>query len=217
MPTNAESSAIESGWRCCGPTPLSSVTSLARDSGGNSVLVLGVGKERRLIREPNDKRHELPSSRDDRLELPGEDDRVADKKEIPVKDFPELPEFLLKADGIFCVSIAAGGFLLKRLPAIYSALCLSASRVCCLSGSFLSCPSLFFSFSLFLLVPLKSDQLGDKHISDSSLSLSLSSLFPLSSPFAPDTGGLSVSEAYGFVLIIRGGGSGDFRIGVEGG
>lgn len=30
-------------------------------------------------------------------------------------------------------------------------------------------------------------------------------------------GGLSVSEAYGFVLIKRGGGSGDFRIGVEGG
>lgn len=124
MPINAGSSPRESGRICCDPTPLSSVTSLPRDSRGNSVLVLGVDKERRLIRKPNDKRHELPSSREVRLELLGEDDRVGDTREIPAKDFPEFPEFLLSADGIFCVSIAAGGFLLNRLPAIYSALCL---------------------------------------------------------------------------------------------
>lgn len=39
-----------------------------------------------------------------------------------------------------------------------------------------------------------------------------------SSSFAPAAeGGLSVSEVYSFVLIISGGGSGDFRILVEGG
>lgn len=124
MPTNSGSSPRESGRGCCGSTPLSSVIALPRDSGGNSVLVLGVDKERRLTRKPNDKRHELPSSREVRLELSAEDDRVVDKRENPVKDLPEFPEFLLSADGIFCVSIAAGGFLLNRLPAIYSTVCL---------------------------------------------------------------------------------------------
>lgn len=124
MSINAELSPRESGWGCCEPTPLSSVVALLRDSGGNSVLVLGVDKERRLTREPNDKRHELPSSLEDLLELSGEDGRVVDKKEAPAKDFPEFPEFLLNADGVFCVCIAAGGFLLNRLPAIYSVLCL---------------------------------------------------------------------------------------------
>lgn len=43
-------------------------------------------------------------------------------------------------------------------------------------------------------------------------------MLPLSSSFAlAAEGGLSVSEAYGFVLITREGSSGDFRIGVEGG
>lgn len=88
------------------------------------MLVLGVDKERRLTIELNDKRHDLLCSREVRLGPSGEDDRVVDKREIPAKDFPEFPEFLRSADGIFCVSIAAGGFLLNLLPAIYSALCL---------------------------------------------------------------------------------------------
>lgn len=40
-------------------------------------------------------------------------------------------------------------------------------------------------------------------------------MLPFSSPFAPKAeDGVSVSEAYGFVLITKGGGSGDFRNGV---
>lgn len=124
MSTNTGSSPRESGRGCCDPPTLSNVTALPRDSGGNSVLVLGVDKERRLTIELNDMRHELLCSREVRLGPSGEDDRVVDKREIPVKDFPEFPEFLRSADGIFCVSIAAGGFLLNLLPAIYSALCL---------------------------------------------------------------------------------------------
>lgn len=127
MSTNAGSSPRESGRGCCDPTTLSNVTALPRDSGGNSVLVLGVDKDRRLTKELNDKRHELLWSREVRLEPSGEDDRVVDKREIPVKDFPdfpEFPEFLRSADGIFCVSIAAGGFLLNLFPAMYSALCI---------------------------------------------------------------------------------------------
>ena len=124
MSTNTGSSPRESGRGCCDPPTLSNVTALPRDSGGNSVLVLGVDKERRLTRELRDKRHELPCSREVRLGPSGEDDRVVDKREIPVKDFPEFPEFLRSADDIFCVSIAAGGFLLNLLPAISSALCL---------------------------------------------------------------------------------------------
>lgn len=69
-----------------------------------------------------------------------------------------------RAAGILCVSMAAGGFLLRRLPATLAAACFSFSSFFnFFSNSFFSFSSRFFSF--FFFPPPKSDQLGDTHIS----------------------------------------------------
>jgi hypothetical protein len=77
----------------------------------------------------------------------------------------DIHEFLLKAEGIFWVSMAAGGgFLLSRFPVLLSALlCFSFSCFALLSRSF--CSFSAFLFSLLLSFSPWSDQLGDKQIS----------------------------------------------------
>ena len=93
----------------------------------------------------------------------------------------EPDESLLRAAGILCVSMAAGGFLFKRFPAFAAILWFSSSSFFnCFSKSFVSFSTLFwfssffftcfsrsfvsFSalfFSLFFLPPPNCDQLGD--------------------------------------------------------
>ena len=86
----------------------------------------------------------------------------------------EIHEFLLNAEGIFWVSMAAGGgFLLNRFPALASEiLCFSSSCFSFFSRSFCSfCSFSALLFSLLLSFSPWSDLLGDKQISSAAESL----------------------------------------------
>lgn len=83
----------------------------------------------------------------------------------------DILEFLVNAEGIFWVSMAAGGgFLLNRFPALPSEiLCFSSSYFSIFSRSFCSLSALLFS--LLLSFSPWSDLLGDKQISSAAESL----------------------------------------------
>lgn len=146
----------------CGAAALTVANVSSGESGGNLALVPGLDCERRFPRDPIESRANPLSSREGLPESSRDDER---------DDMKECPEFRLRAAGIFCVSMAAGGFLLNRFPAMDSAAfnC-SNSLFCFLSISFFSRSSLLFSF--LLLLPPKSDQLGDKQISGAAVPFS---------------------------------------------
>ena len=110
----------------------------------------------RLANDEIDDMDDLRSSREDRWESSVEGGCDTER---------ELDENLLRAVDILCVSIAAGGFLLKRFPTFAATFCFSSSFFSCFSRSFFSFSTLFFSF--FVLLPPNSDQLGDWQISAS--------------------------------------------------
>lgn len=120
-----------------------------------SVLVAGVGRERRF---PLDLLEVSDSP------LSPLEDLLGSSRDGGRDDVNEVPEFLRSADDGFWVSMAAGGFLLRRFAALIS------SAFFRLSFSFFALSSCFFSF--FFFVAPNSDQLGERHISGSSLNSS---------------------------------------------
>ena len=122
-----------------------------------SELLGGIDCERRFdLIDPKEIPDILFSSREERRVL---------SPELVWEDMIEIHEFLLNAEGIFWVSMAAGGgFLLNRFPDLTSVdFAFSSSCLDFFSLSFCSFSAFFFSL-LFLFSPW-SDQLGDKHIS----------------------------------------------------
>ena len=108
----------------------------------------------------------------------GEDCPASCVEPEPRNDLMEFTEFRRRAAGILWVSIAAGGGLLlcRFCSFIIAIRCFSSSFLMPFCVIFLSSSSFFCSFSLlflsfFRLAPPKSDQLGDRQISDFSSSV----------------------------------------------
>lgn len=137
-------------------------------AGSISVLVAGVDCERFDLIEPNDIPDSLFSSLEDLLVFSPEEGW---------EEIMDIHESLLNAEGIFWVSMAAGGggLLLKRFAALTSAaFWRSPSCLSFFSRSFSSFSALRLSF--FLCFSPWSDQLGEMHISFEPFSLSLTSV-----------------------------------------
>lgn len=137
----------------CGAAEPVQYPGLLRGSGGTSVPVAGLDCDRCCALDRSELSGRSFSPRHERLESSCEDER---------DDVKEMAEFLRRLEDDFCVSMAAGGFLLRRLAAL-----ISSALFCFLSWSFLARSHRFFSF-FFLFAP-NSDQLGERHISKSRL------------------------------------------------
>lgn len=157
--TRRECVSIPESFGSCGAVSLT----IGPELSGHDVKLLADTGLNRCTNDEIDVTEDLRSSREDRREL-----SVDVGCDVGCEPECEPDENLLRAAGILCVSIAAGGFLLKRLLAFAAVLWFSSSFsfFTCFSRSFVSFSALFFSF--LFLPPPNCDQLGDWQISSSS-------------------------------------------------